>query len=154
MIFHVSIDADQPAVVASTLARIWACEAWPFPAVGKGSWFVVAGDARNSTIEVYPRGLELTRGGPGQQPQEVMAERPAARVAHHFATATPLTEAEVLAICAEQGWQAQRLSRGGMFDVIEVWIENRLMIEVLTAEMQAQYTSLQVPPPWKAMRAA
>lgn len=44
-----------------------------------------------------------------------------------------------------------RCSRGGLFDVIEVWLENVLMIEVLTAEMQAEYQAAFTVETWTAM---
>jgi len=59
MIFHISIEADDPERTARMMAEIWRGKAYPFPPVGKGSWVAMAGDERNSTVEVYPRGTEL-----------------------------------------------------------------------------------------------
>ena len=56
MIFHVSIDADDPRHVAEVLAELWGGRAVPFPPVLKGSWVALAGDDRNTTVEIYPRG--------------------------------------------------------------------------------------------------
>jgi hypothetical protein len=53
--------------------------------------------------------------------------------------ATPLDEDRVHAIAAREGWTSRRCNRGGQFDVIELWLENDRMVEVLTAAMQAQY---------------
>jgi hypothetical protein len=44
----------------------------------------------------------------------------------------------VLELAARHGWRALRLSRGS-FDVIEFWIENCVMLEILTPEMAADY---------------
>ena len=41
--------------------------------------------------------------------------------------------------------------RGGMFGVIEIWIEGRQMIEVLTPDMQAEYVSTMSAENWRAM---
>ena len=45
----------------------------------------------------------------------------------------------ILAIAAREGWSAKYRKRGGMFGVVEMWIEGRQMIEVLAPEMQAEY---------------
>ena len=60
-------------------------------------------------------------------------------VATHFAMATPLTQEQVLAIAAREGWPAKYRKRGGMFGVVEMWIEGRQMMEVLSPQMQAEY---------------
>jgi hypothetical protein len=59
--------------------------------------------------------------------------------------ASPLAETEVFAIAAREGWEAKYRRRGGAFGVIELWLENRVMIEVLTDEMQAEYLSMRLP---------
>ncbi|MFC6672318.1 hypothetical protein [Marinobacterium aestuariivivens] len=41
-------------------------------------------------------------------------------------------------VARAQGWKALELPRGG-FDVIEFWIENRVMIELLTPDMAKDY---------------
>ena len=62
MLFHLSIDADEPRHVAEVLAEIMGGEALPFPSVIEGSWVALSGDARGTLIEVYPRGTELMIG--------------------------------------------------------------------------------------------
>ena len=148
MIFHFSIDADEPERVAKALAWIWCCEAYPFPPVGVGSWIVIADDGRASAIEVYPRGIVLTPGR-GAEPVQARAVPAPANSPMHFAVATQLSEAEVCALGANEGWRTVRQSRGGRFDVIELWIENRIMIEVLTPQMQVQYVSASSPALWR-----
>src|SRR4051794_3589769 len=61
----------------------------PFPPVGKGSWVAMAGDARNSTIEVYPRGTELHET-PGDMEGEVRIGTGRRNGPFHAAVATPL----------------------------------------------------------------
>jgi hypothetical protein len=53
--------------------------------------------------------------------------------------ATKLGEDEVLAIAKREGWPAKYRKRGGLFGVIEIWLEGDRMVEVLTSEMQAEY---------------
>ena len=59
MLFHLSIDADDPRNVANVIAELWGGHAFPFPPVLTGSWVAMAGDDRGTTVEVYPRGAEI-----------------------------------------------------------------------------------------------
>jgi hypothetical protein len=43
-----------------------------------------------------------------------------------------------VAIAEREGWRAIELSRGA-FRVIEFWIENRVMLELLTEDMAQEY---------------
>lgn len=153
MIFHLSIDAEDLVRVGAAFARLWRAEVFPFPPVAEGSVIVLAGDHRNSAIEVYPRGTQLH---PGDGDADAVG-RPGGeggRGPVHFAIATPLSADEVFALAAEEGWLAKPRRRGGMFGVIELWVENRLMVEVLTAEMQAEYLGAMTPDGWRAALAA
>jgi hypothetical protein len=60
----------------------------------------------------------------------------------HGAIATGLDRDAVLAIAAREAWPAKYRKRGGMFGVIELWIEGRQMMEVLTPEMQSEYLAV------------
>lgn len=145
MIFHFSIAAKDPRHVASVVAELWRGRIQPFPPVSEGSWMALALDDRNTLIEVYPLGCELQPGeGDADAVGVINAEAPRL-TATHAAVATPLGEAEVFAIAEREGWQAKYRKRGGAFGVIEFWIENRVMLEVLTAEMQAEYLAMGRP---------
>jgi len=67
------------------------------------------------------------------------------------AIATALDEAAVFAIAEREGWPAKYRRRGGVFGVIELWIEGRQMLEVLTPEMQAEYRSAVTIENWRRM---
>jgi hypothetical protein len=67
--------------------------------------------------------------------------------ASHAAIASPLEEAEIFAIAEREGWLAKYRKRGGQFGVIELWLENSTMIEVLTPKMQAEYLAITPRPP-------
>ena len=56
--------------------------------------------------------------------------------AYHAAIATPLTEAEVHVLCLH---------------LIEFWVDNCFMLEVLTDEMQAEYVSRITIDGWRDM---
>jgi hypothetical protein len=145
MIHHLSIAAQDPRRVAGVIAELWRGRAQPFPPVGEGSWVAIAGDARNTTIEVYPFGCELQPVEGDADAHAVVNPRPPAFTATHAAVASPLGEAEVFAIARREAWEAKYRKRGGLFGVIELWLENRVLIEVLTAEMQAEYVSIRIP---------
>ena len=140
MIFHNSIPADNPQLVAETICEIWGgqAEAFRFPP-WPGAWVAIAGDDRSTTLEVYPRAQAMAPGDGEAAAYALPDEDPSRYVAFHVATMTPKREEEILAIAEKVGWRALRCSRGDFFDVIEVWNENRMLIEVLTPEMQADY---------------
>ncbi len=150
MLFHLSIDADDPRHVATVLAELWQGVAMPFPPVLTGSWVAFAGDDRATIVEVYPRGAELYEGEGGATG---LIGANSNRSATHFAMATPLPVEAVLSIAAREGWPAAVCSRDGLFEVVEVFVEGTRMIEVLTADMQAQYLASMTIPNWRAMLA-
>jgi hypothetical protein len=154
MIFHFSLDADDPPRVAAAIARLWRGEVLAFPPVAQGSVIVMAGDHRNSAVEVYPRGTELRPAEGDADAEAFAANPPSGHSASHAAIATPLSRDEVMAVAADEGWLAKYRKRGGRFGVIEFWLEDRLMIEVLTPEMQAEYLASMTPNGWRTALAA
>jgi hypothetical protein len=138
MIFHASIPAHDPQRVATVIAEIWGGEAFRFPP-WPGGWVAVAGDERGSILEVYPRNQVMAPGEGDAMVRTVTDEAPRPYSCVHLAVATRLGLEQVLAIGAREGWRAVRCTRSVAFDVIELWIENSLMLEVLTVEMQRDY---------------
>jgi hypothetical protein len=138
MLFHMSLCADDPEHVAKVIAELWQSEARPFPPIAQGSWIALAGDERGTAIEVYPQGTVLreSEGDADAHGEPTGTDRFSAT---HAAIATSLDMEAVLAIASRQNWPAKYRKRGGLFGVIELWIESRQMIEVLTPDMQAEY---------------
>jgi len=151
MLFHLSIDARDPRHVAHVLAELFGGIATPFPPVGEGSWVAMAGDDRNTMIEVYPGGTELFEAE--GDADAVGLPGTGGHSATHFAIATPLSQEQVVAIAEREGWTAKYRKRGEAFGVIEMWLEGTRMIEVLTAEMQKEYLSAMTLDGWKEMLA-
>jgi hypothetical protein len=149
MLFHLSVEADDPRRVAEVVAEFWGGLAAPFPAVTPGSWVALAGDDKGTMIEFYPRGTELHEVD-GEGAAGVAAE-PRRFTATHYAMATRLSQDEVLAVARREGWPAKYCRRGDAFGVIEVWAEGCRLIEVLTDEMQAEYTGAVTIDNWLAM---
>ena len=150
MLFHVSIEADDPRHVAEIVAELFGGEALPFPPVTPGSWIALSGDDRGTTIEIYPRGTEIHET-PGDHDAQGVRAAPRRNNATHFAMATKLGQDEVMAICRREGWPAKYRKRGGVFGVIEIFAEDCQMIEVLTDEMQREYTGAITIENWKMM---
>jgi hypothetical protein len=143
MLFHLSIDADDPARVARVLAELLGGEAMPLPPTAEG-WLAAAGDERGTMVEIYARGTILHEVS-GDNDAEGYVDEFARWVrgsSTHFAIGTALTLGQVFAIAIREGWSAKYRRRGGAFGVIEMWIENERMVEVLTADMQAEYVEV------------
>lgn len=149
MLFHLSIEADDPRRVDQVVAELWGGLAAPFPPVGIGSWVALSGDDKGTMIEFYPRGTELHESDHGAT--GVAAAAPRRFSATHYAMATRLSQDEVLAIAAREGWPAKYCRRGDAFGVLEVWAEGCQLIEVLTEEMQAEYVGAVTIDNWLAM---
>ena len=153
MLFHVSISAHDPRRVATVIAELWGGEAHVFPPVMEGSWVAMAGDDRSTTIEVYPIDTVLREG---EGDSDGFGER-SGHVGYtptHAAIATNLDQDQVMAIAKREGWSAKYCKRGGKFGVIELWIEGRQMIEVLTPDMQREYLDCVTIANWRRMLAA
>lgn len=157
MLFHLSIDAREPRHVASVIAELFGHGTiTPFPPVSEGSWLAMAGDDRNTMVEVYPRGTVLEEA-PGDADAVGNFDAEAGKLrgfSTHFAMGTRLSHDEVMAIAAREGWPAKYRSRAGMFGVIEMWIEGDRMIEVLTQDMQAEYLASMSVSNWTGFLAA
>jgi hypothetical protein len=152
MLFHMSIAAQAPRHVAEVFAELWGGEAFAFPRVAQGSWIALAGDERGTAIEVYPADVVLRESeGDADARGEYTGNR--GYTATHAAIATDLTSEAVFAIARREGWPAKYRKRGGLFGVIELWIEGRQMIEVLTPQMQAEYLATANLDSWKRMTA-
>ncbi|MCB0965568.1 MAG: hypothetical protein KDB37_01925 [Ilumatobacter sp.] len=137
MIHHLSLPARQTRHVADVLAELFGGVVTgfgPYP----DSWIAWAGDGHGTAIEVYPVGTELyPPDGPGQA---AFRRDPTATgaTATHATVSLDRTEDDILTIAEREGWRALRLPRGP-FDVIEFWIENTVMIELMTPDMAAHY---------------
>lgn len=157
MIHHLSIGVREPQRVARVLAQLWNGYCMPFPVV-EGGWIVMLGDDRGTAIEVTPLALEMIPGvgepdgraitGYALQDWEVHYRARTKTTdfsATHLALSSPLSEQAVLAIARREGWRAVRADRGPAFPVIEVWLENRVLVEVLTPDMSKRYAEFMSP---------
>lgn len=142
MIHHFSMAADNPLRVAQALAQIWRGKVAPFPP-HPGSYFVLALDAHGTCIEIYPSGTELS---PGLDEVSFSHNPLASRLsATHAALSVPSSQAEIEEIAAREGWLTMRCDREGFFEVIELWIENQMLIELLPPELAPRYLAFMSP---------
>lgn len=159
MINHISIAVHNPEKVANVLAELWGGFVIPFPAC-PNSFMAFANDGRGSAVEVTPIETVLVPGE-GLPPQEnfdamtpteeyeakfVKSEFVPQYVATHLNINSSLNEAEVKAIAEREGWRVLTCNRGeGLFQLIELWIEDRFMLEVMTPEQTARYVEVTSP---------
>ena len=137
MIHHISIPASDPRHVADVIVELFDGTLTRF-GPHQGSWIAWAGDDVGAAIEVYPTGTELfPADGPGQA-QFRQDPDASGFTATHATVSVGRTTEEIFDLAAREQWRAERLSRGP-HDVIEFWIENRVMLELMTPEMTADY---------------
>ena len=140
MFHHISIGAENPQNVAQVLAELTGGRFFEFP-VSPGAYMVTFDDGQGSGIEVLPQNTVWMAG-------EVEAEARPADLQRFSATHAALsvhTSFETIeAIGQREGWLV-RLCDRGPFRVVELWIENHFMLELLTSAMTADYIHFMKP---------
>ncbi len=160
MINHISISAHNPEKVAGVLAELLNGYAFPFPPC-PNSFIVLEDDGRGTAVEITPINIELLPGEglpvedesfnsqtPTEDYEAKFTQRPtfSEYTATHLNINTPLSAEEVKAIAKREGWRVLTCNRGeGLFQLLEVWAENRLMIEMMTPEMTERYLEVLQP---------
>lgn len=137
MIHHLSIAARDPKKAAEVLAELMGGQAVPFRP-HPGSFFALQLDKHGSGVEVYPAGTHLEPAG---AEGGSFVQDPAPRRGHgatHFALSVETDASKVEEIAKRAGWHCVTCNRGP-FHVIEVWVENDTMVEVLPPEYAAEY---------------
>ena len=138
MIHHISIAAKDPRHVAEVLAELWQTRALPFPPV-PDSFIVIADDGRGTAIEVSPLGTEILPGEGDAQAQTTQNAGVSPYTATHAALSVPLSRDRIKEIAEREGWRTGAFERGGVFEVIEFWVEGRMMLELLAPDMAQRY---------------
>jgi hypothetical protein len=162
MINHISIGVNDPEKAANVVAEIWNGYSMPFP-VSPNSYIVFADDNRGTEIEFAPINIEIVPGK-GMPPAEnfsietptdeyeatfQIGENSPKYTSVHLAINSPLGEEEIKAIAAREGWRCLTANRGGgLFQLIEFWLEDRFMLEVFTPEMTKRYVQVIKPQNW------
>ena len=141
MIHHLSIAARDPKQAAGVLAELMGGTAIPFPP-NPGSFFALQLDEYGSGVEVYPAGTELQPGG--TVGGKFVRNDVRGYGSTHFALSVTTDAPTVQAIAQRAGWQCFDCDRGP-FHVIEVWVENETMVEILPPEYARQYLAFTRP---------
>lgn len=149
MLFHASIDANDPERVAKVIAEFLGGEAFDFVPLNNGSWVTIVDDDRCTAVEVYPRGLVLSYEAERGM-EKADSTGGSGRSATHLAMETVLTEEQVHAIGKREGWPTRVTYRRSGFHVIELWVEGCAMIEWLTPEYKKEYLEANTLPKWRA----
>ena len=138
MIHHLSVPVRDPRHTADVFCELLGdgvvTPFGPYP----DSWIAWSGDEHGTAVEFYPVGTEMFAPADDQQAQFRHNPGSTGHTATHAAISVDLDLDQVLAVAAREGWRALVLPRGG-FDVIEFWIDNTVMIELLTPAMAADY---------------
>jgi hypothetical protein len=138
MIHHLSISVNNPAHVAEVLAQLMGGYSYRFPA-SPGAYMAMQLDDFGTMVEVYPAGTEL-HPGKVEDGFGIMQRQPRdpPYVSTHFALSVKSSSEEIFAIMAKEDWLCRRHDRA-QFPVIEVWIENIMMFELLPPEFARKY---------------
>lgn len=138
MIHHFSIPAKNPHRVATVLAEILQGVILPFQPV-EGAYSVAAQDDHGTLIDVFPAGSEIMPGQGSDPAGFCCNAHPYYFSAVHAAVSVPISQAEIETIGHREGWRVLLCKREGLFSVIEFWIENRLMLELLPPNLIQEY---------------
>lgn len=147
MIHHISIDAENPLRVANVLAEIWQGKAYEF--FYPGSYNVMPFDRYGTAIVVFPQGTGWTPGSDAQSARLIAAAPPDASpgwVALHAAISVPTTQQQIEQIGQREGWRVLTREQGdSVFRLVEFWVENRILFELLPPGFETQYLQTMQP---------
>ena len=157
MINHISIGVNDPENVAKVLAQFWDGIVLPFPPA-PDSFMVLANDGKGTGVEITPINTIIVPGEglPPEDETEAATEAYEAKfvrsdfapryVPTHLNINTKLSIDEIKAIANREGWRTLVANRGeGLFQLVEVWVENRFMLEVMTPEQTERYIEITNP---------
>jgi len=148
MIAHVSMPADDCQHVARVLAKMLGGGALRFPPGGPSAWNCWSRQ-NDFQIVVTPRGKVMVEG-PTEQIWVSREGRFEDRACEsHFAMGVERSAADIVAMAQAAGWHARICNRGGMFDLVEVWVENAYLVEVLDPQQLADYRRSMTTENWK-----
>jgi hypothetical protein len=127
MLHHLSISAENPENVAQVLAEIMGGIVVPFRP-NPGSFMAFALDEYGTELEIHPAGTRLRPDGTG-----FVTAPPTELTATHFALSVSAPRERIFEIAKKQGWRCERTHRAE-FPLVEMWIENRTLCELLPPE--------------------
>ncbi|MDG2520658.1 hypothetical protein P7B02_03810 [Caulobacter segnis] len=157
MIAHFSIPAADPKSVCEVFGAIIDGIVMPFPVV-EGAWVAIARDGSGLGVEVFPQAAVHHQGegvsdgtaaqGPFVMPWETQIRHDGSAQSasgFHVAITSKLDAEQIIALGEARGWRAVHCERGGVFDLVELWIENRALVEVLPPKGAERYHAFYTP---------
>jgi hypothetical protein len=146
MIRHISIDVHDPLRVARVLAEIWNGKAYKF--LHPGSYTVMPCDRYGTAVVILP----LANGwipGVDVEPAQIGCTAPsdlvATYVAIHAAISVPTSQQQIEQIGQREGWRVLTREQGDAFRLVEFWLENRVLFELLPPGFETQYEQIMQP---------
>lgn len=145
MIHHVSIPARDPEHVARVLAELLGGYYGKFIGPIPGAWVAYAEDAHGTGIEVYPERTVIVPGKGEEIGQAELHDVPVG-TAFHALVSVKTDRSTIEKIGEREGWRVLHNWRGPpgkrLFELYEFWIENRVMLELATEDMLANYIAI------------
>ncbi|MBW4512827.1 MAG: hypothetical protein KME64_41000 [Scytonematopsis contorta HA4267-MV1] len=146
MILYLSILAQDPQRVAQVLAEIIHGQSVPYP-LYTGSYIIFPRDENGVEIEVTPL---VTESASSKNDDNLLYQQsPSVSKATdiNVAISVPTNIEQIEQIAQREGWHTQRRRVGNDygFNCIELWVENRFLINCLTPDMTAEYISFVKP---------
>jgi hypothetical protein len=147
MIRHISMPARDPRHVASVLAELMGGRAYPFRGPLPGAWLALAGDEHGTLIEIYPETTVMRPAAGERHIPFATTAAPPDHVGWHVNLSVALERPAIEAIAAREGWQvalygAAPPGKPAVFHVIQLWVENRTLVELITPSMLPDYLRL------------
>lgn len=141
MLYHLSFNAVDTDRTAAALAEIvgGTVVASPSPPFDPRSRFVCCWDERGTMMEIGP--LDVAWAPDEHQQSIVVDAATPARNYFHGLFLTPLSVGEVELIAKREDWPCA-LVDNGPFQVINVWVEGRQLLEFTTAELLPDYLAV------------
>jgi hypothetical protein len=149
MIHHISFAANDPLRAAEVVAELWQGRAMPFPH-HPGSYIALSLDRYGTAIEFWPKDTVLKPGSLSEAVRFSNSQT-AGYTATHAHMAVSIDEAQIYQIADREGWRAVRCKRADFFELIEFWIENEIMLELVPPTLMEQYLLVMQPENLKAI---
>ena len=156
MLIHTSLPAIDPDRVSNVLCEIAGGKRCSFPY--PGAYYVGFDDDHSTAVEIYPIDTQLQPGADGalgalesteesrkNMVQYIGSGADVDYIAGHIALTTTLSLDEIYAIARREGWRAAYYSRRDAFRLVEFWLENRILVElVLEQDLDDAIAALKV----------
>jgi hypothetical protein len=140
MIIHLSIPALEPEKVAKTLAKLIQGTFQPLSWY-LGGYMVFTNDEFSTGIEILPDNTLFMPGKTSDDTLQITKSSSGASLNYsciHFLLTIDSSYEHIFVIAKQAGWQAVRKQSLGVVDMVEFWVENRLMIELVLRSNQTK----------------